>query len=145
MLSPYKMCMHQLYSPPQLKHQYIDYTNGSSIAFGQKIHVDFDYGNGIGRTSLGKAVFCIECHLSIPIHKMYGKKSPFCRGTYIVIPLVKVLSDGGDEVQYQGFRLIFDIDGASSIKIFTLLSIFVQAELGLLLELKLYPLALDIK
>ena len=44
MLSPYKMCMHQLYSPPQLKHQYIDYTNGSSIVSGQKIHVDFDYG-----------------------------------------------------------------------------------------------------
>ena len=49
--------------------------------------------------------------------------------TYILIPLVKVLSDGGDEVQYQGFCLIFDIDGASSIKIFTLLSIFVWVKL----------------
>ena len=46
-----------------------------------------------------------------------------------IFPLVKVLSDGGDEVQYQGFYLIFDIDGASSIKIFTLLSIFVWVKL----------------
>ena len=30
----------------------------------------------------------------------------------------KVLSDGGDEVQYQGFCLIFDIDGASPIQSF---------------------------
>ena len=57
-------------------------TNGSSIVSGQKIHVDFDYGNGVGRTSLWKAVFCIERHLSIPIHKMYGKKWPFAIGTF---------------------------------------------------------------
>ena len=85
-------------SPPQLKHQYIDYTNGSSIVSGQKIHVDFDYGNGLDCRWLWKAVFCIEACLSIPIHKMHGKKSPFCIGTYMPIPLVKVLSDGGDEV-----------------------------------------------
>ena len=58
-----------------------------------------------------------------------AKKSPLAIATYILIPLVKVLSDGGDEVQYQRFCLIFDIDGASSIKIFTLLSIFVWVKL----------------
>ena len=58
-----------------------------------------------------------------------AKKWPLAIATYILIPLVKVLSDGGDEVQYQGFCLIFDIDGASSIKIFTLLSIFVWVKL----------------
>jgi len=58
-----------------------------------------------------------------------AKKWPLVIATYILIPLVKVLSDGGDEVQYQGFCLIFDIDGASSIKIFTLLSIFVWVKL----------------
>ena len=62
MLSPYKMCMHQLYPPPQLKHQYIDYTNGSSIVSGQKIHVDFDYGNGLDWWLLWKAILSIVGH-----------------------------------------------------------------------------------
>ena len=108
--------MYHLYPPPQLKHQYIDYTNGSSIVSGQKIHVDFDYGNGLDTWWLWMALLSIECHLSIPIHNMYGEKWPLAIDTYILIPLVKVLSDGGDEVQYQWFCLIFDIDGASSIQ-----------------------------
>ena len=61
-------------SPPQLKHQYIDYTNGSSIVSGQKIHVDFDYGNGLDCRWLRKAVFCIEACLLIPIQKCMVKK-----------------------------------------------------------------------
>ena len=61
-------------SPPQLKHQYIDYTNGSSIVSGQKIHVDFDYGNGLDTRWLWKALLSIECEVSIPIHNMYGEK-----------------------------------------------------------------------
>ena len=54
--------MHLLYPPPQLKHQYIDYTNGSSIVSGQKIHVDFDYGNGLDTRWLWKALLSIGGH-----------------------------------------------------------------------------------
>ena len=98
LLSPYKYACISYIPPPSIKHQYICYTNGSSIVSGQKIHVDFDYGNELECRWLWKALLIIECHLSIPIHKMHGKKSPFCIGTYMPIPFVKVLSDGGDEV-----------------------------------------------
>ena len=82
-------------SPPQLKHQYIDYTNGSSIVSGQKIHVDFDYGNGLDCRWLWKALLSIGDHHTMNV---WLKKWPLAIDTYILIPLVKVLSDGGDEV-----------------------------------------------
>ena len=112
LLSPYKYACISYIPTPQLKHQYIDYTNGSSIVSGQKIHVDFDYGNGLDCRWLWKAVFCIEACLSNPIHKMYGKKSPFEIGTFTFTTFIdqESTSDEGDEVQYQGFCLIFDID-----------------------------------
>jgi len=67
------MCIHQLYPPPQLKHQYIDYTNGSSIVCGQKLHVDFDYGNGLDRLSVAMEGPILHRSMHIDPHtKMYG-------------------------------------------------------------------------
>ena len=54
-----------------------------------------------------------------PYIKMYGKKWPSPIGTWDTFSTRKVLSDGGDEVQYQRFCLIFDVDWASSIQRYT--------------------------
>ena len=98
--------MHQLYSPPQLKHQYIDYTNGSSIVSGQKIHVDFDYGNGLDCRWLWKAILTIVGHHTLFV---WLKNGNLPQALLQHLSTRKVLSDGGDEGWYQGFCLMFDI------------------------------------
>ena len=79
MLSPYKCVYISYIPPPQLEHQYIDYTNGSSIVSGQKIHVDFDYGNGLDCRWLWKALLSIAGHHTLSV---WLKKWSFYTDTF---------------------------------------------------------------
>ena len=92
--------MHQLYSPPQLKHQYIDYTNGSNIVSGQKIHVDFDYGNGLDCWWLWKAILSIGGHHTLFAWPKNGHL-PYALSQHLSTR--KVLSDGGMKAGIKGF------------------------------------------